>query len=455
LKSLIGGQRGTWLVKNHKESNFTRGDDGTLLLEKEKNVSSTAFKPALPEWYVQQKGLEDVKLETLEQKLQLNNNQPAKVRLKVKNRAELMALLHFQGGSEHVVVRPQRVSMLHKGETKEVALEVFAKVSRENPKFIKNEELKLTCSTPKGQEFNLSVPVSIDFSTLKVLDVNLSEDEKTLMINVKNVGTEVLKKAQLKLEKPFSASTQGLEDLEVNETKTFLFSVPVEANKTLEITDESPFELFVSIANQEEFLKNPAGTKIAPEYVWHFDNRDVIIVLNQVAWYIYGLWVLTGVVLLWLIWYLKRYRNTLVLQLQNNPKTLLSLKPELWNEAKEKLAKINELDTILKSLGISHEQLEEAIHFDTHENQAQLFAKRIPKSYLVQEGTQQKLACHKTELSVDDFLLYFTDESAVALEERFKEDGNRVFVVGSEENREAIAKLAREKTNNIIAPTQE
>jgi WD40 repeat protein len=460
LKSLIGGQRGTWLVKDEENGTFTRGDDGTLLLkpkrEEFKNSSTTAFSPALPEWYVQQKGLEEVKLERLEQKLQLNNNQPAKVYLKVKNRAEPMALLHFQGGSEHVVVRPQRVSMLHEGEIREVVLEVFAKVSRENPTFIKHEKLKLTCSTPKGQAFNLSVPVSIDFSTLKVLDVNLSEDEKSLMINVKNVGTEVLKKAQLKLEKPFSASTQGLEDLEVNETKTFLFSVPVEANKTLEITDETPFELFVSIANQKEFLKNPAGTQIAPEYVWHFDNEHVTIVVNTIAWYIYTLWVVTGVVVLWLIWYLKRYRNSLVLQLQNTPKALLSFGPERLVEAQTKLSKINELESVLKTLEIEPKKFTEALAFfdKRDEEKVAYLADSLNASY-VKEGEFYRLSLGENFPlhTLNSFLVYVDNETANKMHKKALATQEKILVLGSSQEQNSLAKMAGDKSNFVIAPT--
>jgi len=212
--------------------------------------------------------------------------------------------------------------------------------------------------------------------------------------------------------------------------------------------------LIFGVTNFEVDVKD---LKIAEEIlIKHKNNskaKNLLLSINDSNWNRY-IWSLILLCLLGAIYYYKRYKNPLVVQLLNNPNELVTLSPKLLKEAKKRLSTINELENILSSLGIEEKQLEEAIGFDEHKNKAALFSKRIPKSYLLYEGEQHKLACQKTELSVDDFLLYFTSQNANEIEEQFKEDGNRVFVVGAEEQREAIAKLARDKTNNIIAPTQ-
>ena len=95
-----------------------------------------------------------------------------------------------------------------------------------------------------------------------------------------------------------------------------------------------------------------------PSYEWRYNDK--IIELPFFIWY-YIIWILSLLILLIAIFYFKRYRNSLILQIKNNPKALLTLKPNLLAEAKKRLSTIDELKTILKSIGIDQEQLDLAI----------------------------------------------------------------------------------------------
>ncbi|CAA6804629.1 MAG: High-affnity carbon uptake protein Hat/HatR [uncultured Sulfurovum sp.] len=450
LKSLIGVQRGNWLVKNHEEANFTRGDDGTLLLAKK------TFKAVQAQWYVTQKSVDDINLSMEKRHLKFNNNEKAKLVLQLKNLDQNISVLSLKGESKHLLVIPKRVGVLKASETRDVALDVFAKVSRDDPKFIENEELNLTCTTPKGQVFNLTVFVSIDFSTLKVESAVLSKDEKTFSVKVRNVGNKALAKAKVKLEAPFSAASQDLENLEVDGNKTFLFSVPPDVN--ISINEKSLFKFSVSIANEKEILRNPAGTKIAPAYVWHFDNGHVTISLDKLAWYIYALWVLTGLVVLGLIFYFRRYRNTLVLQLQNNPKSLLTLSPILLSEAKEKLLKINELESVLKTLDIKPKTFDQALAFfeSSEEEQVNLLSKKLEATYQ-KEGEYYRVNLPEAFNlnSINSFLVYLSDASASSISKKVIGKQEKVLVLCESSEQNAVAKKAHEKTNFMIAPTVE
>ena len=430
-KEFVAGRGRTWVtfIRDAKRKYFLRGDDGTLLMKRKGNVS-TLFPP-------KDRTKEDTLVFDKVEPIELVNATEAKVTIKLLSQSSKSYFIKAHGQSDYAFVKENGLSKLEQGKKGVLRIPIGTLLPRMNPKPI-NDELNLTVTTANGSEFNLSVPVSIRYANIVVEKAEVSEDGENLNVVLQNKGNEKLVKSEVRLLAPFEADLQNLTNLEANGTRTLSFVIG-DKNVT------KPLNIKVFIADE----RNP---ELMPLYEWH--REGISISLNKLAWYIYTLWVLTGLVVLGLIFYFRRYRNTLVLQLQNNPKSLLTLSPTLLAEAKNKLEKIGELESVLKSVGIEEKQLDEAIGFDEHKKKEALFSKRIPKSYLLHEGEQHKLACQKTELSVDDFLLYFTSQNANEIEEQFKEDGNRVFVVGSEEEREAIAKLARDKTNNIIAPTQ-
>ena len=113
-----------------------------------------------------------------------------------------------------------------------------------------------------------------------------------------------------------------------------------------------------------------------------------------------------------------------------------------------------ELGVLLNNIKSNSNQIDKAIDFDKQDNKAELFSNCIKGSKLSKEGELYNINYTETSVSIDDFFLYFSNGSAEQINEKFKEDGRRVFIIGDDENRESLAVFAQDKTNNIIAPTQ-
>jgi hypothetical protein len=79
-------------------------------------------------------------------------------------------------------------------------------------------------------------------------------------------------------------------------------------------------------------------------------------------------WLLSPLVLLTLvpIYYVRRYRHPLVLQLSGDPALLLHLLPEQLQEAKTRLEQTGWLDTVLSQAGVTRKTLDESVAFFGH-----------------------------------------------------------------------------------------
>ncbi len=453
IKEYIGGVRGNWLVKDFKKELLFRGDDGTFLLKKEvlsrdKNATVSKIRVAYPKEYNLTKNNDKliVSIETKDR--EMLNDSSMELNISIKNSGESSYFIRAYTKNEYFTIEQNTLSYIKKGERKNLFLKIHAKLPRQNPKPLVRQECNLSIVTGNGSEFNISIPISVRYANIVVKKAEVSKDRKTLNMDIFNIGNETVKNAKVKLLKPFESNIQEIKHIETNTNVPIAFAI--DSNFSME--NNMSVALSVYIPNIKEQQNNPK-TEVAPAYVWQVEG--VKIVLNKLAWYIYILWVLGVLALLGLIIYFKRYKNALVLQLQRNPKALLTLSPNLLNEAKKRLSNINELDTILENIGIDKKRLDESIEFGREEDRAEIFASRIKKSVMSRDGEFYKINCKDTELSIDDFVLYFSDETAEQIEETLRGRGDRFYVVGSAKNQESIAKLARDKTNNIIATTQE
>lgn len=225
----------------------------------------------------------------------------------------------------------------------------------------------------------------------------------------------------------------------------------------ISIDEKSPFKFSVSIANEEEIPKNLAGTKIAPAYVWHFDNGQVTIVLNKVAGYVYALWALGILLLLGLILYFKVFKNPLVIELSETPNKLKNLNGTQLKEASFKLKLINRLKTTLDLADVSEANFNNAIKFfkSNTDEKAERFAKQIGAVRCEKKGEfyQITLAEDFNLNSMKKFLLYVSDETAKKIKHKIVNLNDKVFVIANEAEQNAVAKLAKDKTNRVIAPT--
>jgi len=157
--------------------------------------------------------------------------------------------------------------------------------------------------------------------------------------------------------------------------------------------------------------------------------------------------------------YYKRYKNPTVTKLAKEPKALLTLSESQLKEAKQKLETINRLESTLKEAEVSQEQFEKTLEFyeSQEEQKAQLFAQHIEAKECKKEGEFYRIKMSE-DFRLDalkSFLLYISDESSSKIEKEVTALNDKVFVLANEEQQNAVAKLAHDKTNRVITPRVE
>ena len=461
LKELRGGKNGCWQNIDFKTSPpiFYRGDDGTFLLKKrelykEGNNTSYAFKPAYPLDYNLLKK-DNLKIQPLKNKTMLNGRS-LDLNISIKNQGQTSYAIQAYTDSNVFTLEQNILSVIKKGEEKILHFKVYANLARVNPKPLRQEKLRLRIVTGNGSEFNTSVPISVRFASVEVESAKVSEDGKTLNVNLINSGNEPIEKAKVRLFSAFdNNSTQTIVNLKPNSDP---LPVPFAIKKGFKFDKNTTASLRISIANEEEILKNPSGIKVAPAYVWQIDN--VAIELNKWTWHIYLLLAWIVLIVAIIIWFYKRYKNPLVVKLSENPKELLALKIEELKEAKERLNRVDRFKNILSENSITEERYDNAITFETlnQEEKARFFAKRVfakvtklsPQSYMLKLNDE-------FPLNVQQFILFMNNKESVAdmmseIKEIPQYSKNIFFILS--DNSTLQAKIAHEKGHEKFVRVQ-
>jgi len=137
----------------------------------------------------------------------------------------------------------------------------------------------------------------------------------------------------------------------------------------------------------------------------------------------------------------------------------MMLKPSELKKIKKDLDRYNRLERVLETNNIKQEDFDMTLNFLalSQNEKAHFFAKKINANSVVKEGKFWRIYFNGNfELnSIDNFLLYFTDD----ISEKIKRDviniEDKVFVVTQEKEQQTLVKLANDKTNRIIAPQME
>jgi len=445
LKELIGGSFGSWLVKDFEKGKFFRGDDGRFLLKKLDGTRE--LSSAYP--YDNSKETK-LTISSDKKSLSIADNHSAILPITIENIGGKNYFLKVIGGGKYLAVKPIYIDKIDKGKKKIFNIEVFAKLPRYNPKPTVSD-LNLTIINDKKEIASLSIPVKISSPQVAIDRAEISEDGKNLNIIIKNIGDINIKRAFVKIEKPFeNNTTQEIRELDANKTVAISYILP----KDTKIDKESKLKLKLFVKNREEELINPPDTKIAPAYEWQIGD-GIEIILPKVAWYLYILLMIAIVILGIAIYIFSRYGNSLVVQLSKDPHSLLTMTPELLKEAKERLSKIDRFDTILNTLDISRDRFDETLAFFTMdaEDKAKLFAKRIDAK-LENFGRFYRINLSDFELySVKSFLLYISEESFNITISNAIAENEKIFIIANIDEQNEIAQKAHDKSNYIIAPT--
>ena len=169
---------------------------------------------------------------------------------------------------------------------------------------------------------------------------------------------------------------------------------------------------------------------------------------GSVSLYIWAFMILS---LLGLIFYLKRYKNPLVVKLSQTPKELLNLNIEQLKEAEERLTKIDRFKNILSQNNITTERYKKAIAFEhlTQKEKANYIAKRLfaKPTELTKQSYMLKLS-EDFPLNVKQFILFFSDKESISdmmseIKQIPQYSKNPLFILAS--NSEQQAKLGEER----------
>ena len=123
-------------------------------------------------------------------------------------------------------------------------------------------------------------------------------------------------------------------------------------------------------------LRLQGTTQKLPIFSWDLTAPEIETASHVLFWLLAPLLPLTLIAL----FYLRRYRHPLVLQLSGDPALLLHLLPEQLQEALTRLVQTRRLDTVLSRAEVTRRTLDESIEFFGHttpEAKAQWLARRI------------------------------------------------------------------------------
>jgi len=155
----------------------------------------------------------------------------------------------------------------------------------------------------------------------------------------------------------------------------------------------------------------------------------------------------------------RRYRNPLVVKLTQTPNAIYELTHQQLQEAQERCESIGRWESLLGLAKLSKEDVERTLAFyeATNEEKAQQFAKQIGAKECRAKGEFFELVMGDSfDLnSINTLLLYLSDENAETIKRATIEKNEKVFVLAHEKYADEIAKLAHDKTNRIVATTQE
>jgi hypothetical protein len=189
----------------------------------------------------------------------------------------------------------------------------------------------------------------------------LEADRRTLKIGLRNTGAAALGKFTLELH------AEGIKEW---------LSQQIIPDLMPETSHEVAAVLPDNIDLKPQTLSLKGRTQALPLFSWDLPAPEIDKASHVMFWLLAPLLPLTLVSL----FYLRRYRHPLVLQLSGDPVSLLHLLPEQIQEALTRLVQTRRLDTVLSRAEVTPKTLHESIAFFGHtttEAKAQWLAGRI------------------------------------------------------------------------------
>jgi AAA domain len=238
-----------------------------------------------------------------------------------------------------------RIARLDPGEvaTLDARVVVTMKVPAE---FLESSlrRLVLTVMSGNGAEVKQTIQVNVRSPRLIWQTAQLEADRRTLKIGLRNTGTTALRDFILELR---------ARDIEQALSQQIIPELMPEASR------EVAAVLPDSIDLKSQRLNLQGRTRALPLFSWDLPAPKIETASRVMFWLLAPLLPLTLVAL----FYLRRYRHPLVLQLSDDPVSLLHLLPEQLQEAHRRLEQTSRLDTVLSKAEVTRRTLDESITF--------------------------------------------------------------------------------------------
>jgi len=483
INEFIGRNDGNWIVFDHLNHKFYRGDNGNLFLKKNYPTSYDMEKK------------DDLQITIKSSKISFENGKKSDLNITIQNNGQTTYWIQAKTKDKYIKIKANSIDKIKHNEQITLNLECNVSLENLNPMPLENYELNITFTTANKSEYNLIVPISIHSAIITIENVEFDKYENNLKIKFKNIGNSDLSLASVKLEEPFSGDIQFISNLEINDSRTIFFELPKnfffennmsaklivfedKKNRFSKIYIDNEYYRYISELAKERgsiqenvsfskyFEMLPSHSEVLLDFldennihssVWKF--QGVKITLTQISWYIYALWIFGALAFIGSAIYLRRYKNPTVTKLAKEPKALLTLSESQLKQAKQKLETIDRLESTLKEAEVTQEQFEKTLKFyeSQEEEKAQLFAQQIEAKECKKEGNFYRIKMSE-DFRLDalkSFLLYISDESSSKIEKEVTALNDKVFVLANEEQQNTVAKLAHDKTNRVIAPKVE
>jgi hypothetical protein len=375
LQTLLDGNGRNWICVDSRRRVF-RGDDGTLLKKRATPQDNWQPVPA-----TDASGQETFSVAVFPESMTIQPGESPEVRVQVKNTGTAPAYwLHLRPStSDDGAVRlippnrlltgkgPQewkheRIARLEPGEAATLDARIVVNLTLPAA-FLESgvRPLGLAVVSASGTEVRQTIRVNVQSPRLIWQTAQLEADSKTLKIGLYNTGTVALRDFTLEL------YARGRDE-------------PLSQQAIAELPPAVPLAVAAVLPDGIDLKSQPlrlqGRTRALPIFSWDLLAPDIQTASQILLWLLAPLLLLTLVAL----FYLRRYRHPLVLQLSGDPALLLHLLPEQLQEAHTRLEQTRRLDTVLSRTEVTRNTLDESIAFFGHTTpaaKAQWLARRI------------------------------------------------------------------------------
>lgn len=243
------------------------------------------------------------------------------------------------------------ITRLEPGETATIHARISSNLKFPT-EFISSGQRKLTVTVVSANDTEVSQTVDVDvkLSRLEWQQATLAPDGGSLYVMLKNTGTAIFPEANVQLVAAgLSQIPKALiPELEPEQSIELAFILPKQANL---------FYLF-KLLLKPDLLQLQGLSNQLPVFSWNMKA-------TQVSWMLPWLMAILLVLILIAVFYLRRYRHPLVVELSDNPESLRHYVPEQLVEAYGRLVKTQMLGPVLRKNEVSEATMLNSVHFFT------------------------------------------------------------------------------------------